>query len=1058
MSKTNSSFYVIGGTLHRTAECYVHRQADEDLYAELTEDEFCYVLTPRQMGKSSLMVRTAVRLREAGAAVIILDLTAIGQHVSVEQWYHGLIDMVGRQLGIKDDLADFWIMNDKLGPLQRWMKAMREVVLARSTGKVIIFIDEIDAVRRLPFSTDEFFAGIREFFNRRTEDPELSRLTFCLLGVATPSNLIQDTRVTPFNIGRRIELTDFTADEAAPLAEGLGQDQKVCAALLQRIIFWTGGHPYLTQRLCQSIAEDASVVSAAGVDRVCEEIFSLHAGHKDDNLMFVRERILKSETELASLLNFYGKVHRDKQVRDDEKNPLVASLNLSGITKVKNGFLSVRNHIYIREFDQKWITSNMPEGELRRQKEAYRRGLFKSARYAAVILMALVGLAVIAVKQRQLTLYVPREDARAAYERGVDAMRAGAYQRASAEFERAIQLDGKYLLAHARLAEAWLELDFFDRMREELLAVSEIEREFGRDALGQLDALYVSAVTSTVRREYAIAAASYEEIARLDDRRPETHFDAGRAHEKNDNTAGAISSYLRATEVNRRYAPAFLRLGMLYARQSDNPAATFANFDQAQRLFEAQNNAEGRAEVHYQRGYYYYLQGKIPEARAELEQALKLAGEVGNQAQRVRALLQLCAVAYRESNSALAERYAQEALEAAQALGMETLTARAHVELGGVYMAASRYTEAEKSLQQGFDYARRNKAQRAEAQALINLGSLRYQQGRADEAIDYISSSLGFYQGGGFRKEESLGLLIIARAYRLKGDFEGALRTNEEQLMLANQIGDRALAALAHDGIGKVLALQEKYPQALEQFGQKFLIDKELSRKGAALAYGLADRGHVLTQLGRHGEAREQLEQAAALLEQPTGGPKDLLVHVHVLRAELALSRNEFKEAAAHAGRALSLAGTQHAESVVEAKRVLGLARVMSGARSEGLRSCVEADQKAAALKNTRLAARTTLALARARLEAGDARGALPLALAAQDSFTRHGQLASAWWAWAVAARASRDTGAAEKAREYAARAAEALERIRGEWGEEAYKIYLDRPDVRYYYDRLGVN
>ena len=118
----------------------------------------------------------------------------------------------------------------------------------------MIFIDEIDCVRSLPFSTDEFFAAIRECYNRRTQDPEYERLTFCLLGVASPSDLIQDTRITPFNIGRRIELTDFSAAEAAPFQSGLvlgspemsGRSEEEARALLGRILHWTGGHPYLT--------------------------------------------------------------------------------------------------------------------------------------------------------------------------------------------------------------------------------------------------------------------------------------------------------------------------------------------------------------------------------------------------------------------------------------------------------------------------------------------------------------------------------------------------------------------------------------------------------------------------------------------------------------------------------------------------------------------------------------------------------------------------------------------------------------------------------------------
>jgi hypothetical protein len=403
MSTTTSDFYVIGGTLRRDAPSYVTRQADEDLYNGVSGGHFCYVLTSRQMGKSSLMVRTAVRLRTDGVSVAVLDLTALGQNVNAEQWYQGLLELVGDQLNLEDELGNFWLANKQIGPLQRWMRAIREVVLTNRAGRLVIFVDEIDAVRSLPFSTDEFFAGIREFYNRRTVDPEIERLTFGLLGVATPSNLIRDTRTTPFNIGRRIELTDFTDVEAAPLAQGFGQDKSVTGRMLARILYWTGGHPYLTQRLCQAVAEQMSVLDAKGVDRVCKSLFmSARARERDDNLLFVRERLLRSEdADRASLLDLYARIHRKRHVRDDETNPLVSALRLSGIIRARGGYLHVRNRIYARVFDREWILATMPDAELRRQRAAYRRGLLRAASIAAVVLLLMVGLASAALYQRR---------------------------------------------------------------------------------------------------------------------------------------------------------------------------------------------------------------------------------------------------------------------------------------------------------------------------------------------------------------------------------------------------------------------------------------------------------------------------------------------------------------------------------------------------------------------------------------------------------------------------------------------------------------------------------
>ena len=140
--------------------------------------------------------------------------------------------------------------------MQRFMGALREVVLPAIKGNLSIFIDEIDAVRSLHFSGDEFFARIRECYNRRVVDPEFKRLTFCLIGVAQPSDLITDVQITPFNIGHRIELTDFSEIEARPLLEGMEDKStrpKGAEAILHRVLYWTGGHPYLTQRLCETM-------------------------------------------------------------------------------------------------------------------------------------------------------------------------------------------------------------------------------------------------------------------------------------------------------------------------------------------------------------------------------------------------------------------------------------------------------------------------------------------------------------------------------------------------------------------------------------------------------------------------------------------------------------------------------------------------------------------------------------------------------------------------------------------------------------------------------------
>jgi len=391
-------FFYTGGALPPEAPSYIPRAADGQLFECLRHGDYCYVLVSRQMGKSSLMVRTINHLVQQNISAVMVDLNSIGDDLTQEQWYYSLAEQLAGQLDSSEQIEAYWDLSESKTALQKWVGALEQLLRLHPDRSLVIFIDEIDQVRSLPFKTDEFFAAIRSFHNRRAMDANFQHLTFCLIGVALPSDLIEDPRITPFNIAERIDLTDFTQQQVVGLKVGLQREEIQEEALLERVFYWTNGHPYLTQRLCRAIVEDPSVQMASDIDRLCGHLFfGEDATAPDDNINLVSARLLNSDPDIVGLLSLYKRISEGQMVRYDRADRLINILMLAGAVRSIGGNLQLRNRIYARVFDKKWISESMPGAEKRRLTEARRKGRIQVAAVALPVILIMSALTMTAV-------------------------------------------------------------------------------------------------------------------------------------------------------------------------------------------------------------------------------------------------------------------------------------------------------------------------------------------------------------------------------------------------------------------------------------------------------------------------------------------------------------------------------------------------------------------------------------------------------------------------------------------------------------------------------------
>ena len=247
----------VGGAVPLDSQFYVVRSTDEEFHAAIARhDSIVLVKGARQMGKTSLLARGLQQARREGAQVVLTDFQKLNTAdlVSAQTLLMSLAESLADQLDLQVSVRETWNLNR--GPSVNFDRFLRREVLGNSKTSVVWGLDEVDRLFVCDFAS-EIFGLFRSWHNERALDPAgpWSRISLAIAYATEAHLFITDVNQSPFNVGTRLALDDFTLEQVADLNQRYGQPLRDSQELTGFFAL-VGGHPYLVRCGLRALSQE----------------------------------------------------------------------------------------------------------------------------------------------------------------------------------------------------------------------------------------------------------------------------------------------------------------------------------------------------------------------------------------------------------------------------------------------------------------------------------------------------------------------------------------------------------------------------------------------------------------------------------------------------------------------------------------------------------------------------------------------------------------------------------------------------------------------------------